>query len=71
MAIIAMFGPARYSGGMEVTLTPDMQAKLDRMAAAQGRPIETLVQEAVARLVDYDGWFFHQVDPAVPKPKAL
>ena len=56
---------------MEVTLTPEMQAKLDRMAAAQGRPIETLVQEAVARLVDYDGWYFHQVDPAVPKPKAL
>ena len=53
---------------MEVILTPEMQAKLDRMAAAQGRPIETLVQEAVARLVDYDGWYFHQVDPTVREP---
>jgi len=46
---------------MEVRLTPDVQAKLNRLAAAQGRDTETLVQEAIARFVDYDEWFIREV----------
>ena len=42
---------------MEVHLNPDMQAKLARLAAEQGRDTEALVQEAIARFVDYDEWF--------------
>jgi predicted transcriptional regulator len=47
---------------MEVQLTSDQQAKLTRMAAEQGRAAETLVQEAVERLLNYDEWFSLEVD---------
>ena len=47
---------------MEVRLNADLEAKLSRMAAEQGRPTETLVQEAVERLVDYDEWFLREVE---------
>ena len=47
---------------MEVQLTSDQRAKLDRMAAEQGRAAETLVQEAVERLLNYDDWFSREVD---------
>ncbi len=47
---------------MEVQFTSDQQTKLSRMAAAQGRPTEALVQEAVDRLLHYDEWFSREVD---------
>ncbi len=47
---------------MEVQLTPDQQAKLSRLATAQGRAAESLVQEAVERLFGYDDWFSREVD---------
>ncbi len=39
-----------------------MQAKLTRIAAEQGRNTEALVQEAIARFVDYDEWFIREVE---------
>ena len=47
---------------MEVDFTPDVQAKLTRLATAQGREAKALVQEAVARLLDYDEWFLREVE---------
>ena len=47
---------------MEVQFTADQQAKLSRMAAAQGRATEAIVQEAVERLLSYDEWFSREVD---------
>lgn len=47
---------------MEVNLTPKLQAKLDEVAAQQGRDAKSLVQEAVQRLVDYDEWFVREVE---------
>jgi predicted transcriptional regulator len=47
---------------MEVPFDPDLQAKISRMAAQQGRKAEALVREAVERLVDNDGWFLQEVD---------
>ncbi len=47
---------------MEVCLRPDLQAKIARIAAEQGRDTGALVEEAVERLVDYDEWFVHQVE---------
>jgi predicted transcriptional regulator len=32
------------------------------MATQQGGDAETLIQEAVERLVDYDDWFLREVD---------
>jgi len=50
-----------YTGGMEVRLSQELEAKLNRAAAQQGRDKESLVQEAVERLVDYDQWFVREV----------
>lgn len=47
---------------MEVNLTPELQEKLDRIAAKQGREPASLVSEAVERLVSYDEWFIRQVE---------
>jgi predicted transcriptional regulator len=47
---------------MEVRLNPDIQAKLARLAAEQGRNTEALVQEAIARFVDYEEWFIREVE---------
>jgi predicted transcriptional regulator len=47
---------------MDVPLNPDLQAKLSRLAAQQGRASEALVVEAIERLVNYDEWFLREVD---------
>jgi predicted transcriptional regulator len=47
--------------GMEVHLSPEIQAKLNRLAAQQRRNAESLVHEAVERLVDYDEWLMDEV----------
>jgi len=47
---------------MEIELSPELQAKLDRIASEQGRDTKSLVHEAVERLVDYDEWFIRQVE---------
>jgi predicted transcriptional regulator len=46
---------------MEVNLNPDLQARLARLAADRGSDADTLVQEAIERLVDYDEWFLQEV----------
>jgi predicted transcriptional regulator len=47
---------------MEIHLRPDLQAKLARLAADQGRETGALVEEAVERLVNYDEWFVREVE---------
>jgi len=47
---------------MEVRLKPDLQEKLARLANQQGRDSESLVVEAVERLINYDEWFAQQVE---------
>jgi predicted transcriptional regulator len=47
---------------MELNLSPELKAKLERIAALQGRDTESLVHEAVERLVGYDEWFLSQVE---------
>ena len=46
---------------MDVHLSPDLESKLSHMAAQQGRAAETLVLEAMERLVAYEGWFLQEV----------
>ena len=56
-------GPPFYDGKrMEVDFTPDLEAKLDRLAAEQGRDTKALVREAVERFVNYDEWFIREVE---------
>jgi len=47
---------------MEVNLSPELEAKLKRKAADQGRDSQSLVREAVERLVSYDEWFINEVE---------
>ncbi|HEY4904126.1 MAG TPA: hypothetical protein VIH89_11685 [Candidatus Sulfotelmatobacter sp.] len=47
---------------MEVPLSPDLQEKIRRLAAQQGRASENLVIEAVERMVNYDEWFLREVE---------
>jgi len=50
---------------MEISLAPDLQAKLARLAAQQGRASEALVVEAVERMVNYDEWFLREVNKGI------
>jgi len=47
---------------MEVHLTPDVEAKLARLAAEQGRNAQALAQEAIEHFVAYDEWFLREVE---------
>jgi predicted transcriptional regulator len=47
---------------MEIKISPELQVKRDRLAAAQGRDRESLVREAVERLVGYNDWFVREVE---------
>jgi predicted transcriptional regulator len=47
---------------MEVHLNPELDARLTRLAAVEGRDTDALVQEAIERLVDYDQWFIGEVE---------
>jgi predicted transcriptional regulator len=47
---------------MEVPLSPDVQAKLARLAAERRRDAEALAREAIERFVDYDEWFVKEVE---------
>ena len=50
---------------MEVHITPDLQAKLNRLASQQGRASESLIVEAVERMVNFDSWFLHEVEQGI------
>jgi predicted transcriptional regulator len=50
---------------MEVPLSSDLQEKLSRLAAQQGRASEALVLEAVERLVNHEEWFLREVDKGI------
>jgi predicted transcriptional regulator len=47
---------------MEVTVSPDLHAKLTRVARDRGTDAQALAREAIERLVDYDDWFSREVE---------
>ena len=47
---------------MEIILPADLEGKLSRLAAEQGRDRGSLVVEAVERMVDHDAWFIAEVE---------
>jgi len=47
---------------MEVRITPDLEAKLARLATERGRDTQSLVLEAIEKFVDYDEWFLREVE---------
>ena len=47
---------------MEVTLPPEQQAKLARLAQERGTDAQALAREAIERLLEYDDWFVREVE---------
>jgi predicted transcriptional regulator len=47
---------------MDISLGPDVQSKLERLAAERGLNAESLAREAIERLVNYDEWFMGEVE---------
>ena len=45
-----------------MSLSPDTQAKLHRLASDRGVDAEAPACEAIERLVDYDEWFTREVE---------
>ena len=54
---------------MEIHFPPDVQSKLTRLADQQGLEAETLVQQAVERMVNYDEWFGTEVQAGLSQIK--
>jgi len=50
---------------MEVRFNPDLQAKLAQLASQQGRDSESLVVDAVERMVNYDQWLLREVEKGI------
>lgn len=46
---------------MQIHLHPDLEAKLNRVAAENNRGAEEYVQQLVEHYVDHDAWFRQQV----------
>jgi predicted transcriptional regulator len=47
---------------MEVKISPELQAKLERIAEQQGRDSESLVNEALEHFVGHQEWFVREVE---------
>ena len=47
---------------MEVSLSPDLEAKLARIANQRGCDAEAVARDAIERVVNYDDWFIGEVD---------
>jgi len=47
---------------MELRFKLELEAKLTRLAAEQGRNTEALVLEAVERFVNFDEWFMREAE---------
>ncbi len=56
-----MLSRSSYSKLMEVPLTPELQAKVNRAAADNKRAAGEYVQQLVEHYVDHDAWFRQQV----------
>jgi predicted transcriptional regulator len=46
---------------MEVKISPELQAKLQRIAEQRGRDSESLVNEALEQFVGHEEWFVREV----------
>jgi len=47
---------------MNVSLNPEVETKLARLAAERGSDAEALASEAIERFVNYDEWFLSEVE---------
>jgi predicted transcriptional regulator len=50
-----------YNKTIEISLAPEVEAKLARIASEAGKATNQVVQELVANYVDHDEWFKREV----------
>ena len=46
---------------MEISFTPELEAKLNRIASQAGKGADQVVRELVVNYVDHDEWFRQEV----------
>jgi len=56
-----------YARAMEVHFAPELQAKLDRVAAENRRGSDEYVQQLVESYLDHDAWFRQKVHASLDK----
>ncbi len=54
-------GKAAYNGHMEISLAPELEAKLNRIASQAGKGPDEIVRELVASYLDHEEWFRQEV----------
>jgi len=47
---------------MELRISPEVEAKLARIAGERGQNTEAVIQEAILKLLEYEDWFSREVD---------
>jgi predicted transcriptional regulator len=47
---------------MEISLAPELEAKLNRIASETGKGASQVVQELVSNYLDHDQWFRQEVE---------
>lgn len=50
---------------MQISLAPDLEAKLARIATESGRGTNQIVEELIADYVGHDEWFRHEVQKGI------
>jgi predicted transcriptional regulator len=56
-----------YSKAMEVHFSPELQAKLDRVAAENSSAADQYVQQLVEHYLDHDVWFRQKVKTSLER----
>jgi predicted transcriptional regulator len=51
-----------YNERMEISLAPELEAKLKQIASQTGKRADQVVQELVASYFDHDEWFKQEVE---------
>jgi len=52
---------AAYNNRMEISLAPELEAKLNRIASQAGKAPDEVVREVVASYLDHEEWFRQEV----------
>jgi predicted transcriptional regulator len=55
---------------MDVPLSPEVSARLARLAHKRGVAPERLVREAIERLIDHDDWFVREVEKGLAQAES-
>ncbi len=51
-----------YAGSMDLHVPPELEAKLNRLAAGTGHNAEQVALDLLTNSVEYDGWFRREVE---------